>query len=89
MCAYQEPEVYVKQFVGCVLSGIESVQFFFEERVPYICLKADYGVEDIVIEAKSPCGRVKDREQVKKYMKSYTLTGVSVGKFSPLLPHCH
>ena len=40
MCAYQEPEVYVKQFVGRVLSGIESVQFFFEEvRVPQIRLK--------------------------------------------------
>jgi hypothetical protein len=74
MCAYQEPGVYVKRFVGCALSGIESVQFFFEGvRVPHIRLKADYGVEDIVIEAESPCGRVKDREQVKKYMKSYTL----------------
>jgi hypothetical protein len=31
MCGYQEPEVYVKRFVGRVLSGIESVQFFFEE----------------------------------------------------------
>ena len=31
MCAYQEPEVYVKRFVGRALSGIESVQFFFEE----------------------------------------------------------
>jgi hypothetical protein len=72
MCAYQEPEVYVKRFVGRALSGIESVQFFFGEvRVPHIRLKADYGVEDIVIEVKSPCGRV--REQVKKYMKSYTL----------------
>jgi hypothetical protein len=72
MCGYQEPEVYVKRFVGCALSGIEGVEFFFGEvRVPHIRLKADYGVEDIVIEAKSPCGRV--REQVKKYMKSYTL----------------
>ena len=73
MCCYQEAEVFVKRFVGCALSGIESVQFFFEVRVPHIRLKADYGVEDIVIEAKSPCERVKDREQVKKYMKSYTL----------------
>jgi hypothetical protein len=56
-------------------------------RFPHIRLKADYGVEDIVIEAKSPCGRV--REQVRKYMRSYTLTGVSVGKFSPLLPLRH
>ncbi len=38
-------------------------------RVPHIRLKADYGVENIVIEAKSPCGRVTDREQVKKCMK--------------------
>ncbi|MEJ2771236.1 hypothetical protein [Stygiolobus sp. CP8521M] len=65
MCAYQDPEVYLKRFVGRALSGIESVQFFFEERVPHIRLKTDYGVEDIVIEAKSPCGRVTDREQVK------------------------
>jgi hypothetical protein len=50
MCAYQEPEVYVKRFVGCALSGIESVQFFFEGvRVPHIRLKADYCVEDTVI----------------------------------------
>jgi hypothetical protein len=74
MCGYQEPEVYVMRFVGRALSGIESVEFFFEEvRVSHIRLKADYGVEDIVIEVKSPCGRVKDRERVKKYMKSYTL----------------
>ena len=38
-------------------------------RVSYIRLKADYVVEDIVIEAMSPCWRVTDREQVKKYMK--------------------
>jgi len=63
MCAYQEPEVYVKRFVGRVLSGIESVQFFFEEvRVPHIRLNADYGVENIVIGAEASCGRVKDRE---------------------------
>jgi hypothetical protein len=70
MCAYQEPEVYVKWFVGRALSGIEGVQFFFEEA--HIRLKADYGVENIVIEAETPCGCAKDREQVKKYMKSYT-----------------
>jgi len=47
--------------------------FFEEVRVPHIRLKADYSFENIVIEAKAPCGRVKGREQVKKYMKSYTL----------------
>ena len=31
MCGYQELEVYVKRFVGRALSGIESVQSFFEE----------------------------------------------------------
>jgi hypothetical protein len=60
MCGYQEPEVYVKRFVWRALSGIESVQSFFEGvRVPHIRLKADYGVEDIVIEAKSPCGALR------------------------------
>ena len=57
-------------------------------RIPHIRLKADYGVEDIVIEAKPPCGRVKDREQVKKYEELHAgLTGVSVGKF-PLPAPC-
>jgi hypothetical protein len=52
MSTYQEPGVYVKRFVGCALSGIESVQSFFEGvGVPHIRLKAGYGVEDIVIEA--------------------------------------
>jgi len=56
-------------------------------RVPHIRLKADYGVEDIVIEAKPPCGRVKDREQVKKYEELHAgLTGVSVGKSPPPPP---
>jgi len=65
MCAYQEPEVYVKQFVGRVLSGIESVQFFFEEvRVPHIRLKADNGVENI--EFISP-----KRATKKLYRKSH------------------
>jgi hypothetical protein len=56
--AYQEPEVYVKRFVGRALSGI-----------PHVRLKADYGAENVVIEAKSPLGRAKDREQVKKYIE--------------------
>ena len=57
-------------------------------RVSHICLKADYGVENIVIEAEASCGRVKDRE-VKNHEELHAgLTGVSVGKFSPLLPHC-
>jgi hypothetical protein len=49
--------------------------FLKRERVPHLRLRADYGVENVVIEAKSPLGRVKDRE--------------SAGKFSPLLPHPH
>jgi hypothetical protein len=49
--------------------------FLKRERVIHVRLKANYGVENIVIEAKSPLGRVKDRK--------------NVGKFSPLLPHRH
>ena len=71
MCAYQEPEVYVKQFVECALTGIGDVQLFEEMKVPHIRLKADYGVENIVIEAEAPCGRAKGREQVKEYMRRF------------------
>jgi hypothetical protein len=74
MCAYQAPQVYVKQFVGRALAGIENVQLFFDEmRVPHISLQADYGIENIVIEAKPPCERAKGRKQVKDYMKSYKM----------------
>jgi len=74
MCAYQEPEVYVKRFVGVLYPVLRVFNSFFEEvRVPHIRLKGDYGVENIVIEAKSPYRHVTDREKVKKYMKSYTL----------------
>jgi len=74
MCAYQAPQVYVKQFVGSALAGIENVQLFFDEmRFPHISLQADYGVENIVIEAKPPCERASGREQVKDYMKSYKM----------------
>jgi hypothetical protein len=66
MRAHQGPEVCIKRLVGRALSGIEGVQSFLEEvRVPHTRLKADYGFENIVIEAKSPCGRAKGREQVK------------------------
>ena len=71
MCAYQEPEVYVKQFVERALTGIGDVQLFEEMKVPHIRLKADYGVENIVIEAEAPCGRDKGREQVKEYMRRF------------------
>jgi len=60
--------------LGVLYLALRAFSFFFEEAsVPHIRLKADYGFENIVIEAKAPCGRAKGREQVKKYMKSYTL----------------
>ena len=60
--------------------------FFEEVRVPHIRLKADYAVEDIVIEA--PCGSVTDREKVKKYMKSHKLALLARALVS-FLPSCH
>ena len=74
MCAYQAPEVYVKQFVERALTDIKDVQLFFEEmRVPHISLEADYGVENIAIEAEPPCNRSEGRKQVEDYMKSYNM----------------
>jgi hypothetical protein len=68
---YQAPEYYVKQFVRRALAGIEDVQPFEEMRSPRTSLQADYGVENIVIEAKPPCERANGREQVKEYMRSF------------------
>jgi hypothetical protein len=68
---YQAPEYYVKQFVRRALADIKNVHFFEEMRSPRISLQADYGVENIVIETKSPCERAKGREQVKEYMRSF------------------
>ena len=73
MCAYQEPEVYVKQFVERALTGIKDAQLFEEMKVPHIRLKADYGVENIAIEAEPPCNRSRGRKQVEEYMKSYNM----------------
>jgi len=67
MCAYREPEVYVKLFVGRALPGI-----------PYVRIKADYGVENIVIEANSPLRRVKDRASVVSSLPSNTYAFVEV-----------
>jgi len=72
MSLYQAPETYVKQFVERALAGVEGVQLFEEMRVPHIGLRADYGVESIVVEAEAPCGRARGREQVKEYMKRFS-----------------
>jgi hypothetical protein len=62
--------------LGVLFLVLRAFSSFFEEvRAPHVRLKANYGVENVVIEAKSHLGRVKDRE--------------SVGKFYPLLPHRH
>jgi hypothetical protein len=71
MCTYQAPEVYVKQFVERALAGVEGVQLFEEMKVPHIGLRADYGVENIVVEAEAPCKRARGREQIKEYMKKF------------------
>jgi len=71
MSLYQAPETYVKQFIDRALAGVEGVQLFEEMKVPHIGLRADYGVENIVIEAEAPCERARGREQVKEYIKRF------------------
>jgi len=61
MSLYQAPETYVKQFVERALAGVEGVQLFEEMKVPHIGLRADYGVENIVVEAEAPVQRNKRR----------------------------
>jgi len=45
---------------------------------PHIGLRADYDVENIVIEAEAPCERVRGREQAKKYMKNNRAFGIVI-----------
>jgi hypothetical protein len=71
VCAYQAPEVYVKDFVEEVLRGVEGVKLYEEMKVPRIRLRADYGVENIVIEVEAPCHRSRGREQIREYMKIF------------------
>jgi hypothetical protein len=75
MCAYQAPEVYVKEFVEHALRDVEGVQpyeeTYKEMRIPHIRLQADYGVVNIVIETEPPCHRSRGREQVKDYMVKF------------------
>jgi len=51
--------------LGVPYLALRAFSSLEEVRVPHTRLKADYGFENIVIEAKSPCGRAKGREQVK------------------------
>jgi hypothetical protein len=71
MCAYQAPEVYVKHFIESVLKGVEGVELYEEMRVSHLRFQADYGIENIVIEAEPPCYRSRGREQIKEYMKRF------------------
>jgi len=68
---YQAPEAYVRQFIRRVLEGIDGVELYEEMMVPYIRLRADYGVESIVIEAEPPCGRSSGRSQLVEYMRKF------------------
>ena len=71
MSTYQDPEVYVKQFIRKVSEGIEGLQLQEEMKVSYLRIKADYGDENIVIEAEPPCKRGRGKNQVVNYMKNF------------------
>jgi hypothetical protein len=68
---YQTPETYTKQFIERVLSSIKNIQFYEEMKVTNIRLQADYGVENIVIEAEAPCNRERGRKQLEEHMKKF------------------
>jgi len=72
LSVYQAPEVYVRQFVERVLSGVDDVWFYEEMRVPYVKLRADYGVEhSIILEAEPPCEKDRGRDQLKRNMERF------------------
>jgi len=71
MSTYQSPEVYVSQFIRKASEGIKGLQLQEEMKVSYLRIKADYGDENIVIEAEAPCERDRGRNQVVNYMKKF------------------
>jgi DNA-binding MarR family transcriptional regulator len=71
MSLHQDPEVYVKQFVEEAIRGIRESQFYEEMKIPHLRIKADYGVENIVVEAEAPCKRDRGRQQLIDYMKKF------------------
>jgi len=68
---YQNPETYVKQFIERVLQNVKDVEYFEEMRVPHLALHADYGIENIVVEAEPPCHRSGGRKQIMDYMRKF------------------
>ena len=62
MSFYQDPEVYVKQFIEEAIKDVKEGYFYEEMKVPHLRIKADYGVENIVIEAEVPCKRDRGRQ---------------------------
>jgi hypothetical protein len=72
MSVYQDPEVYVKQFIEEAIRGIEEGQIREEMKIPHLRIKADYGVENIIIvEAEAPCKRDRGRQQLINYMNKF------------------
>jgi hypothetical protein len=71
MSVYQDPEVYVKQFIEEAIRGIEGSQIYEEMKIPHLRIKADYGVENIIIEAEAPCKRDRGRQQLINYMNKF------------------
>jgi hypothetical protein len=72
MSFYQKPENYVKEFVDGALKRNERNEVYFEEMTMLgVRLWADYGVENIIIEAEAPCERERGVEQLKKYLREF------------------
>ena len=72
MSVYQAPEIYVKQFIEEAMRGIAEEQFYEEMKISHLRIKADYGVENIVIEAEAPCERDRGRQQLVNYMEKFS-----------------
>ncbi|MGC9113367.1 DNA methyltransferase [Acidilobus sp.] len=78
MTPYQTPETYVTDFFdnvkdelkrkGVIKSG-EDV--YKQMKIRGIQLVADYGIENIVIEAEAPCNRRRGKDQLEEYMNKF------------------
>jgi hypothetical protein len=69
MSFYQNPEQYVEDFVEGALEPDEV--YFREMTTRKVRLRADYGIENIIIEAEAPCERRRGVEQLKRYLSEF------------------
>lgn len=74
MSFYQAPETYVMEFVDEIIDELKKkvvIKSVYDQmKSKGIQLTADYGIENIVVEAEAPCNRGRGKDQLERYMNT-------------------